>query len=295
MRRVAPIVAALALVGSSLAPRAQRPVRIADELDILPTPREIVLTGDRLPLAGWSISAAEGVTLAQTGADEVNERIAALGADALQVRSELGAGNTIIVAPCTHALARDLASELHVSPDDPGEQGYVIAPVPRDGRMIIAAIGSDGLGTLYACMTLRQMIQPGEAGPELAGARVRDWPMFKRRCFGCIEILDDSPEGIEDDEERLAAYAEEYEPHIRFLARNKINFVNSRGYWGGLEDPQLEAYGAASEFAARYGIRVHRVHGTASPCGTLSRSPLAPSRRRDTGRWRCGSRSVSWR
>ena len=263
MSRWAFAAVAMIVMSAGGATWAAAPVDIANTLDILPTPREMELTGDRSPVGGWSICVAEDAMLAQTGAEEINDRVTALGGEALAVTCEIGDGNVIVVAPCTDPLAADLADEVRVSPDDPGEQGYVIAPVRSDGRTILAAIGSDDLGTLYACMTLRRMIQPAAGGPELVGARVRDWPMIKRRCLGCLEILDRAPQEIADEQERMAAYAEEYEPYIRFLARNKINFVNSRGYWGGLDDPRLDAYRAASDFAARYGIRVHRVHGTA--------------------------------
>lgn len=263
MTRSTLIAMTVALLCSAATACAGTAVEAAEALDIVPTPREMTLTGERLQLAGWSICAPEGVTLARTGSDEINDRLAALGGDEIAVRDQPGAGNTILVAPCRHPLARDVVSELGVSPEEPGEQGYVIAPVQRDGRTILAAVGSDDLGTLYACMTLRQMIQPGDGGPELVVARVRDWPMIKRRCLGCIELLDRSPVAIEDREERLAAYAREFEPYIRFLAHNKINVANSRGYWGGRDDPRLDGYRAASEFAARYGIVVRRIHGTA--------------------------------
>ncbi|MGM0488928.1 MAG: glycoside hydrolase family 20 zincin-like fold domain-containing protein [Planctomycetota bacterium] len=239
---------------------------VADRINLVPTPQEIALLPGRFPVSGWSIVAASDNALIQSGAREVNDRIGKLGGQTLPVVSKPASGNFILVARCDHRLALPYRENANISVDNPGEQGYVIRSIEANGRTVILALGSDDLGVLYACMTLRQLIQPGEEpadSPVLLDARVRDWPAFKRRCFGCLEILDRSPARIEDPEKRRQAYAEEYGPYLRYLARNKINYTNARGLWGGLDDAKLPAYREASAFARRYGIRLRMISGTA--------------------------------
>lgn len=238
----------------------------ADRIDLVPTPQEITLSTKQFPLNGWYIVAPEQRQPIQSGVDEINDRITMLGGRPLPVLSKIVKKNLILVAQCTDSLAVPYVQAADIGPDRPGEQGYAIRCIERDGRTIVLALGCDELGVLYACMTLRQLIQRGEAAtgsPALLCASVRDWPAFKQRCFGCVEILDRSPARIENPEQRKKAYEEEYGPYIRYLAQNKVNFTNMRGLWQGLQDPRLPVYRQASDFARRYGIRLRMISGTA--------------------------------
>lgn len=260
------LVTACALLEVGRARGSDNTHQIAGQIDLVPTPQEISLLPGRFPVSGWSIVAARENPLIETGVGEVNDRIRKLGGQALPVVSKPVSGNFILIARCDEPLASPYQKKADISTNNPGEQGYVIRCVDRNGKKVILALGSDNHGVLYACMTLRRLIQPGArpADPSvLLNVRVRDWPAFKRRCFGCLEILDRSPARIDDPSKRRRAHEEEYGPYIRYLARNKINYTNARGLWQGLEDAKLPIYRQASNYARRYGIRLRMISGTA--------------------------------
>ena len=80
---------------------------LADQLLLLPTPRELTLEGGDQPLTGWEIVIPADAPLARTGAGEINRRIVELGGAALPVvttprasrPSSWGAGGTRKSAP----------------------------------------------------------------------------------------------------------------------------------------------------------------------------------------------------
>ena len=235
------------------------PFELADHLDLLPTPRSLALTGDTWQADEISIVATTDRDLVATGVEEVNDRLVSLGHPPCPVSSQWTAGNLLVLATCDTSLGRAWADRLDVTPTAPGPQGYAIG-VFRDGdRMIVAAIGSDDLGTLYASMTLRQLFQRREGNVALLGARVRDWPAFQRRCLGSIGRTFrgsfDAPQGQETKE----AFVETWKAYIRFLGRNKIN-MTTISVSSAMGDPvrrQLMEYGR------RYGLKYRYTFGTA--------------------------------
>ena len=253
--KAAAVVLSAAMCGDA---SDQSPFRIADRLDLVPTPQRIELTGDEYATDGWTIVAARSA-LSQTGAEEINERLTSLGGAAMPVSTTLAAGNLILLAPCTDPLASDFAASAGITITDPGEQGYVIDVVRQDGRTILLAIGCDELGSLYAAMTVRRLIQPIDGRPALLGARVRDWPAFKRRSLGHIGRtfrgrLKRPPETSASD-----AFVEEFKPYVRWLARHKINATSvstSRSI-------NVEARREIMEYGRRYGLEYRYIYGTA--------------------------------
>ena len=151
----------VALVTCCLIGQAQTSYDVADRIAMIPTPREITIDTEQLDLAAWRIVLADESELCRVGAEEINGRLAALGAKALPVTTtaRLGA-RCIIVGTCNAAQVQRAAAALGVTltPTSPGEQGYVIACGKLDGAPVVLAGGSDEQGALYACVTLRQMI-----------------------------------------------------------------------------------------------------------------------------------------
>ena len=153
---------------------------------IIPLPKEIREVGEAISLDGFRIAAA-GDERSQIGATEINQRIVSLGGRPLPVirlDSRLPDGRMIVIAPCTEKELRTLMPSLDVTPTDPGVQGYVIRPDGNGDNLRLMLIGSDGLGTLYAAVTCRQLIEKRDGRLLLQPAFVRDWPDFKTRCNG---------------------------------------------------------------------------------------------------------------
>ncbi|MFZ5829186.1 MAG: hypothetical protein ACOY3P_03825 [Planctomycetota bacterium] len=237
---------------------SQDPFAVADQLDLVPTPQQIRLTGERCAVADWTIVIPQGSALAATGASEINDRIVSLGGKALPVVHALSQGNAIVLAPCSWVLAKNWSAALGVSAAAPGEQGYAIDLTERDNRKLLLAIGCDDLGTLYAAMTLRQLVQPGTSGPELVAAEVRDRPAFKRRCMGNIGGRFMGELNVAKNETAAELLLREQKSYIQWLARHKINMAGTRlsGTAGQLARRELV------DFAHSYGIMLRTTYST---------------------------------
>jgi len=209
------------------APAAQAKLNThdAERLGILPTPKQLALSGELIDLTGWRIVIGEKpdrdwpdvcheyVRLGVAG-EEINDRLRRLGADPLPVGgAPAGEGKTILV---------------QVDPDSPAlggrEQGYRIEATPDGARLV----GADPLGALYAAVTLRYMIVKSNGRVGLLGGRVLDWPDFAyRRCIqlkhwwgqDCPDLTEDADKWDEVAEGFLAAQQEQ----IDHVFRLKIN------------------------------------------------------------------------
>lgn len=217
--------------------------KIAEKLNLIPTPQQITLGERRFAVDRFRIVRSPDERLANTGADEINRRIADLGGEPLSITSQLGSGPAIVLATAASELGQQFADAVNVSETVPGEQGYVIEVIQHEGRPLVLALGSDKYGTLYAGITLRQLIQPGTNDVELLEASVRDAPAFKRRSIGRVNI--DNDPNVDD--------------FIRWLGRHKINYINIRGSWYYTQEGQerretVEKIRAITDLAHDYGI-----------------------------------------
>jgi hypothetical protein len=221
------VVATLAFVCE---PRAQSVYEIADQLDILPTPRQIELSGDAVPLQGWQIHVPTGAAeWTAVATNELNSRIVELGGTPLPVVTAGDDGRpTIYIGRWLDPRIRDISSSLgaRLTPADPGEQGYVIAFGTDDGIPAILLGGSDRQGTLYATVTFRRLIQRRGGDIVALGATVRDWPDFKYRSNGNLEVRTLLGAGATlGNLEPLDLAADELKEQVDFYFRHKINFV----------------------------------------------------------------------
>ena len=155
---------------------------------LIPYPRELAASGDPIPLDGFHILIGR-LPQARIAAAEINQRIESLGAKTLpigELGSELPGENLIIITSCDAPVAalKSLPGQA-VTPPNPGEQGYVIRPEKQnDGSFRLWLVGSDALGTLYAAVTTRQLIQPSGQSLTLRPATITDWPDYKKRQLG---------------------------------------------------------------------------------------------------------------
>ena len=237
---------------------AQNAYDIADRIDLIPTPREITVSKERIDLAGWQILLAEDSDLCRLGAEEINGRLLALGSQALPVvRTPDGSVPHIVVGSCGSSQSRRIAEllDVKVSPESPGEQGYTIACGKVNGVPTVLAGGSDEQGALYACITLCRLIQDVNGKVCLLSSRVRDWPDFKIRCNSSLNLrLIQSCRKTET----MARIADNLKRQIDFCLRHKINYVQANAYWARSVSDERTGE------ARRHMVEVRAVFGRAS-------------------------------
>ncbi len=157
---------------------------------LIPYPRELQAKGDLLPLGKFQIMSGPSRE-ATIGAGEINQRIRALGGKELEVGgldcTKLPKGDLIIIVTCDASVEvlKSLPGSV-VTPQRPGSQGYVIrVEKQKDGSTHMWLVGSDVQGTLYAAVSVRQLIQMSKDKTlTLRPANITDWPDFKKRQIG---------------------------------------------------------------------------------------------------------------
>ena len=170
----------------------------AGEPFIIPRPKQMSATGGRFPLlrAGQPqaviVLADRSSVQARIGAEEINQRLRDLCGTGLSVKgagalTEADRAQALILIgrPSEHPLlgAECRRVGLSVSAKDPGPQGYAIGFASRGGKRLALLAGSDRIGTLYACVTFRYLIETG-AGDRTCHAveaQIRDWPDVRWR------------------------------------------------------------------------------------------------------------------
>ncbi len=260
LTRIVLLTGAMAMAGAA---PAQQPWQVAEQLDLVPTPQQISLAGGGLEIAGWRIVVARGSVMAGVGAGEINDRVAALGGEELAVVNEPPAeGGAIVVGPCTDSVVAAVAGELGatITPDDPGPQGYLIEFGSVDGRPVILCAGSDDLGALYACVTLRHMIQVRENMIVALVGSVRDWPDFRYRCDDRVDLRGIQRAG--DDEAARQAAVDKVKRQIDRCLRSKVNHVFGRLWVLAADETIRAAQEDVVAYAAARGIHPRFVGNT---------------------------------
>ncbi len=253
---------------------------------LIPYPRELEAVGAPVSLGGFQILIGPSDE-ATIGASEINQRIASLGIVALSTRelsSEGGLpkGNLIILATCDAPIAAlKLMPGEAVTAEKPGVQGYVIRSEKLDdGSLRIWMVGSDAIGTLYAAVTARQLIQPdGKGSIAFHSANITDWPDYKKRLLG--HPMSEPRRGLwyalrsfesrgETEKAREAAvqWVERKKEHYDWMLRAKINWAWSHsflkaGKLSGNTDILRNALKEVNDYGTKRGIRT-MVTGTTS-------------------------------
>ena len=169
----------------------------AEEPFIVPRPKQMRLTSDRLPLvrAGKSVAvivlADDASRQAEIGASEINQRVREVCGATLPVKRERdlaaiepkGAAVILVGQPDENVqLAAACASAgVKVTASAPGPQGYAIRFATLGARPAVLLAGSDRIGMLYACVTLRFLVVKTDRGCDLTAADIRDWPDVRYR------------------------------------------------------------------------------------------------------------------
>jgi hypothetical protein len=210
--------------------------KLAQELGIIPAPKEIRFTQGQLPLVKEGRSAAVIVLAdkpsrqAEIGAQEINDAIRAAGADEIPVRTasslsaqERESASLIVIGqPGENALLERECSKrkVQVSAADPGPQGYRIAFAQDGQRQLALLAGSDPVGMLYACVTFRQLVRAEGNNVYAVGADIRDWPDARWRFTWTVfnqALQAANSAGRQDEGLRIA------KGYIDWLFRHKIN------------------------------------------------------------------------
>ncbi len=257
--RLTRTVLMVGVMSAGSAASADVPWLAAEQLDLVPTPQQISLDGGQLDLIGWKIIVASGCRMAALGAEEINDRITALGGEALATATALPTeGGVIVVGPCTDRQVAAVAEEfgLRITPDDPGPQAYAIKCGLRGTQPVIVCIGSDDLGALYACATLRRMIGRRDGRVVALSGSVRDWPDFRWRSIGQLDLR-----GLARSADPETAVADA-KSRIDFCLRHKVNHLFGQLWAVAANEPIRSRQEEIVRYAADRGIRLRFVGNT---------------------------------
>lgn len=216
------LCASLLAAGSSVA---------AQELHLLPQPREIQQTSESFP-----VSAATRIVVGRAHAAE--DRVAAEML-AEEIAQYTGRTPAITVTPGMPAVMRNViylvrweddarartvlaAQGLKNFDQKLGEEGYLL--LADDSKVVVA--GGGGAGLYYGVQTLRQLIRPQGGKAACPGVEIRDWPALRWR-------------GAHDDVSRgPVPTLEQLKREVRTLSEYKINLFSL--YMENVFDTQSE-------------------------------------------------------
>ncbi len=218
------------------------PASAANIFDIIPSPKELKVEPGKAVLSGIEKARAIIVVGAESrksmiAAGEINDKIVSLGGQALAVikdrnmaRGENAEQNLILVGGLGENTLLSEYREKHgigITPDNPGEQGYIIRFLKESGRDVAILAGSDPQGALYAAVTFRKLLTREEETIVAQRVSIRDWPDFKNRY---LLFPTPFPEHIGDSPSILKNCAD-------WLLRHKINMATSfRGGYRSRDD-----------------------------------------------------------
>ena len=156
-----------------------------EQVDIVPMPKRIRLTGGEIPLDGPQpvvlAVGAEKCRQTEIGAEWINRKIAQLKGRPLRIVSTKDLprqGLAIIIGTrADNPLIKDAAKQgvVDVGPANPGKHGYEIrtSMAKTGGRIYLA--GADPVGALYACVSFAELVARRQGRIVWRRAEVRDW------------------------------------------------------------------------------------------------------------------------
>ncbi len=206
--------------------------RIWEEVDVVPMPRQLVLTGAKPvldPSAFVLVTGDSATRQSEIGAAWLNKRIVASGGTALKIikaSEEIPSSLTPIIIGTKedNALIAKAVEDgvVNVGEKNPGVRGYEIRKRP-DGAVLLA--GADSIGALYACVTVGEMLEARPDGPPAwQEAGIRDWPDIQY-----VYVLDMEPPSdvIKDPDSPSArkSYLDKLSRMYDNMLRRKLSIV----------------------------------------------------------------------
>jgi hypothetical protein len=176
-RRLFTSLAAPVLLASTLLACAQSGPPSAPALS--PLPREIQ-SGQLLPVHLTSIAVPAADPDDLFAAQNITQALTQSG---LQIVPPGGPADlTITLLRADYPQARQLLSSRHLVFDAPmHDEGYILLSQKTPTGDAVSIIGETSAGVFYGAQTLKQLIQPTAAGPQIWTATIRDWPAMKYR------------------------------------------------------------------------------------------------------------------
>lgn len=242
---------------------------IWEEIDVVPMPRQIALTGANPaldPLKFALIVGENPLRQSELGAEWINKRLVKMGGEPLPIlktNQELGAGVTpIIIGSREDNPKINEAAEnelINIGEGNPGPRGYEIL-FTKDGAVLLA--GADPIGVLYACVTLGELIQEVPEGlPILKAANIRDWPDIQY-----LYVLDMEPPSDvvknPDSPEARASYLSKMSRMYENMLRRKLSMVWYKPLaWGEMAFREMSPY---AKETVRMGIEAGKELGIES-------------------------------
>ncbi len=268
------LVAALALApAASFASEPPPPDRRTwEQVDIVPMPKRIRLTGRRLRLAGAVIVlGAKPSEQDRIGAKWINDHIVKRRGRALPVLSESNlrreAAARIFIGTRETCAAIDQAARagrIRIGPGVPGKHGYVIAPFRRGARTDLLLAGADPIGALYACVTLAGLLDGEQDAVIIREAEVVDWPDFPTVTHGWGLYFPELKNvgnrarwaGDKLSKKLRDEYVSAMKRHIDRLLEWKISCFKARDiyYWWMLSPKFMDAFHEVADYAKARGV-----------------------------------------
>lgn len=222
----------------------------APALNILPTPKVCEILDKTVPITANSIilhpkAMDKKVAL---GIEKIQEEIRKISGIGIAANDHLTKQphDTVISIGRPLPGARDQGKETPDTAYDFGEQGYAIQYTTQGGRDLFFINAGTGIGYLYGCITLCQMISADrEGGARISCMNIRDKPNYRFRMAGNLRHCHYyNPKGAK--------------AYIDFLLSQKINLI-----WSGLNietHRQLETdekwFRGINQYAWERGIRI---------------------------------------
>ncbi len=212
-------------------------VNAEDELNIVPRPKQITVQG-RVQLAVDTVIVTDGTVKSQSGAEEINAAVVELGFAPFQVRTEneVGKDGDAVSLILIGSIDKNRqirkyceANKIEFTPENPGEQGYVVRFLSENGRSLVLIAGSDELGALYGCVTFRYLLRKNGTQLEALKADIRDWPDLKNRQVGDLSLsyLRQHWYAKSSDPQWKEKHYELMKDYILFCMRHKINMCGN--------------------------------------------------------------------
>ena len=293
--------AALALFLAALAPAAagaEPPLadRAAwEQVDIVPMPKRIRLTGRRLPMANAVI--VLGTTPSEQdriGAKWINDHVVAKGGKPLAVVSgdklPANASLRLFVGTRDTCKAIDAAARaglVRLGPTVPGKHGYVVQHRRKGATTDLVLGGADPVGALYACVTLAGLLDTKDGMLVVREAEIIDWPDFHTVSEGWglyrpeLENLGSRCRWAGDkcSPALKAAYLHAIKQHLDRLLAWKISCFKAGQlyYWRNLSPAFMATYREVTDYAKARGIR-SLLYALQPFVGLKSDLPDAPKR-----------------
>ena len=156
------------------------PATAWEELDIIPMPKHITLTGKRVSMKRVALVVGRSpCRQSLIGADWISRKLVSLAAAKAQVLyGQAGHDGLKIVigTRADNAFVERAAQQgaVNVGPGNPGQRGYEI----RTSADTVYLAGADPIGAVYACVTFAELLSKGTEAVQWRQAEVRDWPDY---------------------------------------------------------------------------------------------------------------------